>query len=262
MAKSSIPGPLRVKSRKAIAEAEEPYVHIYHHGAVCETDGRGHATPGGRSLVEIVVDATEGFIPLWDSDVMLRWRFQPRSMAMFRTPEQARSLIRTLFGEGLMLWEDAAPVTFCEVDEAWDFEIAVNPAEKCNPNGCTLARAFFPDAGQHELLLYPTLFEQSREEQIETIAHELGHVFGLRHFFADIRETRWRSEIFGEHSPFSIMNYGPQSVMTQHDRDDLKKLYQLAWAGELASINGTPIRLVRPYSEFRQLIGPQVLAVS
>lgn len=247
---------------KELAKAQEPYLHVYRDGHVCETDTRGHATPGGRSPLEIVVDASEGFIPLWDEDVILRWRFQEQSMQVFVNPEGAKAYIRALFGEALLLWGAGVPIRFTEADDVWDFEFAVEPQEKCTLNGCTLARAFFPDAGRHDLVMYPTMFQQPLNEQIETMAHELGHVFGLRHFFADVEETRWRSVIFGEHVPFSIMNYGAESVMTQNDRDDLRTLYELARTGVLTEVNGTPIRLVRPFSELREpLLSPELVAL-
>lgn len=78
--------------------------------------------------------------------------------------------------------------------------------------------------------------------------HEIGHIFGLRHFFANISETRWASEIFGTHRPLTIMNYGNQSELTDDDRSDLARLYQAVWTGELTNINGTPIRLVKPFN--------------
>jgi len=229
---------------------------VYNNRVVCATDARGHATPDDRSPTELVVDATEGFIPLWAPGVTLRWRFQAESLMLFVDPQAAAEYLRELFGQALQLWGDARPVRFTEASDAWDFEIAVNPDERCNPNGCTLASAFFPDGGQHELRIYPTMFEQPREEQIETMAHEIGHVFGLRHFFAQIQEQRWASEIFGDHQPFSIMNYGPNSVMTETDRSDLIRLYTLAWSGELTQINGTPIRLMQPFSAARPPSSP------
>ena len=91
------------------------------------------------------------------------------------------------------------------------------------------------------------MFEQPEKEQVDTLAHELGHVFGLRHFFAQISESRWPSEIFGVHRPFTIMNYGANSELTDDDKVDLKKLYLSVWSGQLAEINGTPIQLVRPF---------------
>ena len=238
-----------ILSEQAAAEAEQPYVHIYGPGGVvCETDKRGYATPENRSPLEIVFDATNGFIPLWSAGVTLRWRFAPRSMALFVDPDAARAYLRSLFGRALVLWGAWLPVRFTEVADRWDFEIAVSAVPNCTPNGCTLARAFFPDAGQHDLLIYPTMFEQPFQEQVETLAHEIGHVFGLRHFFANITEQRWASEIFGAHAPFSIMNYGDKSVMTDADREDLQRLYTGAWSGEIVDINGTPIQLVQPFS--------------
>lgn len=246
------PNPLRFRRGKDMVAAEEPFVHIYGPNAICETDTKGHAEPEGRSPLDLVVDATGGFIPLWAANTTLRWRFQPWSMAQFRDPDAARRYMRALIGEALLLWGAAAvPVRFTEVSENWDFEVVVSAQKKCSTRGCTLASAFFPDSGQNKLTIYPTMFEQSVQEQIETMAHELGHVFGLRHFFAQITETRWRSEIFGTHQPFSIMNYGANSVMTDNDRADLRALYRMVWSGALGDINGTPVRQVRPFSHYR-----------
>ena len=94
-----------------------------------------------------------------------------------------------------------------------------------------LASAFFPDSGRHELVIYPKLFTQSEKEQVDTLVHEIGHILGLRHFFANISETRWASEIFGTHKPLTIMNYGNQSELTDDDRADLTRLYQAVRAG-------------------------------
>jgi hypothetical protein len=63
-----------------------------------------------------------------------------------------------------------------------------------------------------------------------------------------VSETAWPSEVFGTHKPFSIMNYGSQSELTDYDKADLNRLYQAAWSGELTNINGTPIRFVKPFS--------------
>ena len=43
------------------------------------------------------------------------------------------------------------------------------------------------------------------------------------------------------------MNYGEDSEMTPDDRADLKRLYDKVWAGEITKINGTPIKLVKPF---------------
>jgi hypothetical protein len=229
------------------AEKGDPEVHVYGNGIVCDTDTRGYATPEGRSVLEIVVNVSEGFIPMWAKGTTLRWRFQDHSLHFFESPAAAKAEIRKLFGEALLAWGDAAPVKFAEREDAWDFEIVMRESDRCTIDGCVLARAFFPDAGRHELRIYPKMFEQSREEQVETLIHEIGHAFGLRHFFANLTEVFAPSVIFGTHKRFTIMNYGPDSKLTEDDKSDLKRLYQSVWSGELTEINGTPIRLVSPF---------------
>jgi hypothetical protein len=235
-----------LRSEQELAEALERDVHVFRRYS-CDTEHRGKELTG----LEIVVDADEGFIPLWDKNVTLRWRFQDRSLARYRNPEGVKAAVRTLLRDAIGAWGDAAPVRFSEQSSGWDFEIAVRDADQCSPAGCTLASAFFPDQGQHELVIYPMMFTQPAAEQMETMAHEIGHIFGLRHFFAVERELFRAAQIFGQHEEISIMNYGDKSQLTPTDRADLKRLYQLAWSGELTAINRTPIRLVRPFSSLR-----------
>jgi Metallo-peptidase family M12 len=230
------------------AKAIESQVHVFGDGIVCDTESRGFATPDNRDPLELVVNAPEGFIPLWAPDVTLRWRFQRRSLSVFRDPDAAATGITRLFALAVQAWGDAAPIRFTQQDDAWDFEIVVRSQDDCSPNGCVLASAFFPDGGRHQLLIYPRMFTQSNDEQQETLEHEIGHTFGLRHFFAKVSETAVPAELFGAQNAFTIMNYGNKSRLTEQDRTDLKSLYQLAWSGQLTQINGTPIRFVRPFS--------------
>lgn len=239
---------VRPRTGKKPTDEFESLIHVMGRGIICDTDRRGHATPHGRNPLELVVDASDGFIPLWESGTILRWRFRERSMGYFDDPVAAKNEIRRLFAEALLAWGAAAPVTFKYDEDLWDFEIVMRSADQCSPVGCVLASAFFPDGGRHELKLHPKMFTQVRKEQVDTLIHEIGHVFGLRHFFANVSENAWPSEIFGRHERFSIMNYGSLSELTEVDKEDLTLLYESAWNGELTQINGTPIRLVRPYS--------------
>ncbi len=225
---------------------EEEYRHVYNNKVICVTDSKGHSQRDNKSLTELVVDASEGFIPLWEKNVILNWRFDKSFGSFFEDAEGAKDGIRNLLGQAIHSWKEACPVKFREVKDNWDFEISMH-TENCNSIGCVLASAFFPNAGQNKLYIYPTMFEQSQEEQRETLEHEIGHVFGLRHFFAKIKEAGSASELFGKESKFTIMNYGPKSKLTKDDIDDLKRLYQLVWNNELTQINGTPIRKFTSY---------------
>lgn len=43
------------------------------------------------------------------------------------------------------------------------------------------------------------------------------------------------------------MNYGNNSELTKDDKNDLKKLYKGVWSKQITKINGTPIKLFRPF---------------
>jgi Matrixin len=237
---------LALKPNKEMRAATDSQVHSLGNNIICTTESRART----RSPLEIVVDATEGFIPLWAENLVLRWRFNGPSLAVFEQPEAIKSAVRELLTKAISAWDDAVPIRFTEASDNPDFEIHVEQNDSCTIQGCTLAQAFFPDAGRHQLFVFPKMFEQVQKEQVDTLTHEIGHVFGLRHFFAQELETKWPSEIFGEHKPFSIMNYGANSELTKTDREDLKKLYQSVWQGQLTQINGTPVKLVRPFHYF------------
>ncbi|MDE2890610.1 MAG: hypothetical protein OXR72_20610 [Gemmatimonadota bacterium] len=168
-------------------------------------------------------------------------------MIYFSDPIAAKSELRQLFAEAIVAWGDSAPVRFREESSGWDFQIAMSHADNCSPWGCTLAKAFFPDCGRHDLLLFPKLFTQTRKEIVDTFIHETGHIFGLRHFFAKLSEKAWPSEIFGRHEKFSIMIYGLFSELSKYDREDLRRLYESVWNGSLDNVNGTPIVQFKPF---------------
>ena len=227
-------------------ETERAPVHL-HHGVKCVTEDIGKPKNRDVDVNELVV-GLGGIIPLWAADTTLYWRFNDASFAMAPNPAAAKARIRTLFQRALGEWGEACPIAFAERDSGTDFEIVLRNADDCDTRGCVLASAFFPDNGRHELIVYPRMLMQVEKEQIDTMIHELGHVFGLRHFFALTNETRLPAQVFGTHVDFTIMNYGEKSDLTDADRADLATLYRRARSGELTAINGTRIELVRPFS--------------
>ncbi|KAF9924384.1 hypothetical protein BGZ67_009324 [Mortierella alpina] len=219
----------------------ESTVHCFGKRRLCVTGGRAME----RSPLRIILEASDGFVPLWEKNAVLRYRFDQRTL---NQSGRSRDEILRLFHKALRQWGDAVPVTFQESTTAWDFEFVVRRNNDCDANGCVLASAFFPGGGQQQLVIYPKMFDFPESEQVETLVHELGHVFGLRHWFAATHEGRWPSVEFGKQYEFTIMNYGEKSVLTEDDRSDLKLLYAQAWAGTLTNIQNTPIEFFKPYS--------------
>jgi hypothetical protein len=238
---------VRKSARETDDAGTEPNVHV-HHKVKCVTEEVGRPKNRDVAMNEIVV-GLGNVIPLWAADTRLYWRFNTTSFGLAPDPEAAKARIRSLLGRALDLWGDASPVQLLERENAIDFEIVLRNADDCDDRGrCVLASAFFPDSGRHDLVIYPRMLMQDEQEQVETLIHELGHVFGLRHFFALTNETRTPAQVFGTHVRFTIMNYGADSALTDADRADLKALYEQARSGQLRAINGTPIMLVRPFS--------------
>lgn len=239
--------PFRFKSEEALRVQVDPQKHVYGAGFVCKTEKRGYPTPDNRSPSQIRVDISQGIVPLWEQGTTLRWRFNESSMLVFDDPNAAKAGIEALFSDAIAAWGDSCPVRFLRQSDQADFEFVMLPTPDCDATGCVLAQSFFPNSGQNSVLLYPTLFDQSQQERVETFIHEFGHVFGLRHWFANISETDSPSELFGQDSQFSIMNYGADSFLTDVDKSDLKELYKEVWSGARTEINGTPIRLFAPF---------------
>lgn len=207
--------------------------------------------------VGLLLGSGEAVVPLWglagESKQLLTWEFDEDSVEayflnlnnsreLFSNGEGLKKHVRDLILESMHLWGDSSPYVLQEFDGITDFRVFIEDSDDCNSEGCVLASAFFPSDRRKSLDLYPVLFKQTREEQVETIIHELGHIKGLRHSFAQ-EEIGWPNALFGHDSPISIMNYGVNSKLTDIDKEDLKKLYQEVWDGMLERIGNMPVQL-------------------
>ena len=209
---------------------------------------------GPESGAERIMLGLGDRIPLWTPNSTLFWRFDERSMQRFSYPDQAKAHFRELIDGAMDMWGDAAPVKFQEAPPGSpltdiDFFYGLTPGNDCNPNGgCVMASAFFPSQNIERLWVFPKLLETDKSYQFEVMAHELGHIFGLRHYFAKEKEAKLPAVVFGEHSKFSIMNYGSDAMLTETDRRDLALFYTKVWNREITHVGGMNIDLVIPRS--------------
>lgn len=95
-----------------------------------------------------------------------------------------------------------------------------------------LARSFFPCRGSPEgrtLEMYAYAFAGEHvHNQANFLAHEVGHILGLRHEFAPEKEGDLRSVTWMKRSPCSVMRYYRDSShwhVTQQDVDEVQAFY-------------------------------------
>lgn len=203
-------------------------------GIRCATD----PPPKSGILPEVVVDLVKDKVPLWSRSTRLNWRFDEGSFERFGGAERMKRKVSQLMRDAMNAWGNVAPVKFNKSNDLPDFEVYMRQRRDCK-EGCVLASAFFPSSKLERVTLYPSMFEYDQDEQLSTMVHEIGHIFGLRHFFADTDayERKFPSLVFGKHSRYTIMNYGSESRLTRADREDLGRLYEAAWsAGPEAEI--------------------------
>ncbi|KAL7906239.1 hypothetical protein GGI35DRAFT_459135 [Trichoderma velutinum] len=109
-----------------------------------------------------------------------------------------------------------------------------------------LAYAFFPKAEPGEVLLYPRIFAGDNENYLANIlAHEVGHILGLRHEFAHQREAEVPSVRFGSEDPQSVMEYHEDLSKLQVTEKDLEGLREV-YAYDQPVYKGLPVIDVSP----------------
>src|SRR3989338_2634203 len=192
----------------------------------------------------------QGFVPLWEQGHQLFWSFDSSFDRLFVNPEAAKNKFAELFDRALSLWQfNHIQVVYSPAGS--DFRIVQKPSDECTASGCVLASAFFPDGGRHELNLFPILWRHGDDDDIvNTLVHEIGHIWGLRHWFALSKEPNAASFPF-RHDPNnlqSIMNYGENSILTEKDKTDLREFYQYVWENRsLPGHSDKQVRLFRPF---------------
>ena len=195
----------------------------------------------------IWIPVEDKILPLWAPARTLYYRVDEEKL--MRYVAVGKSQVMDIFNKALAKWEDAPPIRFAENVSAPDFVITANPINDSPSNGrYVLAKAFYPTKGTDVLTLYPRMFKESESQQVATLAHEIGHIFGLGHPFS---ENGVEKKPFGDtRKKLSIMNYDfAGGVVTPTDKADLKSLYNQVWSGALRSINGVPIAQVMPYHD-------------
>jgi hypothetical protein len=203
----------------------------------------GLPRPHGAHVHSCVTQGADKNSPLWAKigvrDHVPRWQ---RGLVLtyvvcaetFPTPDDAVFATNQLT-EAIAMWEGVgvtfkqmsryAPATFCVVYR--DLPDDGPPS--------VLANAFFPNKGPPDsrtLSIYALAFTKAYiNHQANFLAHEIGHILGLRHEFSLECETDCWSTQWMNPSPNSVMNYYRDPSMwrvQQQDLDELRAFYDHA----------------------------------
>ncbi|KAI0868115.1 hypothetical protein GGS24DRAFT_483314 [Hypoxylon argillaceum] len=194
-----------------------PKAGTYH----CATQQRTSGTTRARI-------GSDGYIPRWQKGSTIRYivcdeSFKNSSLA---TIAAARAV------EATSMWEGIG-VKFEQVhrNRAATFQIMyLDLPDDHDPNVC--AESFFPRAGTGTLFIYKFALEEANMDYLANIlAHEVGHILGLRHEFAgDIicerpkKTMEQGSVLWGEKNAMSVMNYYSHPSLHTVQEQDLKEL--------------------------------------
>ncbi|KAL7791754.1 hypothetical protein V8C43DRAFT_62082 [Trichoderma afarasin] len=178
-----------------------------------------------------------GEIPRWSSGSELGYAIHDDTF-----PSDLSAKIGPAMEAAVDMWQNHG-VSFKQVGRNDPATFAV-VYEEGNPKA--YARAFFPNEQRRKL----SVFQRTRRAPDSLpglLAHELGHIQGLRHEFAhtDEEEMQFPSVLVGSENTKSIMNYFARPEQYQVQQSDLKELRSF-YEYNKAEYKGLPIRDIDP----------------
>ncbi|KAI0014715.1 hypothetical protein F4780DRAFT_767184 [Xylariomycetidae sp. FL0641] len=173
----------------------------------------------------------------WAKGAAPCWCVKRSSFPSIADAEYAAACLR----EAVRLWRRAAPniPTFNQTEdrEIATFQLTYGSTDDLG----LLAEAFFPNQSRRELEVFKEAFSSMNKPFLTNILlHEVGHILGLRHEFAEIIP----SVQMGTPDRLSVMNYHGQAdqwVITAADASWTNELYS-----DIQEIRGSRIQFVHP----------------
>ncbi|KAL6801082.1 hypothetical protein GGI42DRAFT_343179 [Trichoderma sp. SZMC 28013] len=166
-------------------------------------------------------DFKEDYIPRWRRGSELTYTVNVKSFPTSAEAAQVKAAMQT----AVSMWKGiGASFKYLEVDlnDSATFVVTYH----CHGPRNIYASSFFPDESPADLLVYK-LGLSNAAYLANILAHEIGHILGLRHEFADKNHKEGkilRCVLFGKKNPRSIMNYHEDPGQLQVSEQDLREL--------------------------------------
>lgn len=186
------------------------------------------------TISDLMIGVAKGTIVLWNNNSTINWTARSDGY-----PSYADALFaaRGVYAAA-QAWNDALQgrIVFKYVAV---FDDACFQVQYGGDQGNTLASAFFPDEygrALNDVFVYRRQYDEDvRSYVANTMAHELGHVLGLRHEHAHEGISGWlppedmpdgaEAIIYGSRNPLSVMAYYRGQQIQQSDKQDIVDAY-------------------------------------
>jgi len=111
----------------------------------------------------------------------------------------------------------------------------VNPPNKQT----AYARSFFPHQVDKDVVVFKYGMDPTKRFKLKNVfLHELGHVFGLRHEFAIVKEGRGAKQFMTANKD-SVMEYNKVPMIQETDKEGIREFYKLKNG---ADIDRSPVK--------------------
>ncbi|KAI1081568.1 hypothetical protein F5B20DRAFT_534436 [Whalleya microplaca] len=208
-------------------------------GAHCETEAT--LVPMALSLRV----GKNGSIKRWAKGVVLKYNMDSGSFNCMKD----YSIVKEALDEVAGTWNGLnLGVTFKAVDDDEPAIFQVVYRQYASGDNDTYAFSFFPGdlPRRRKLFVFAKSFEPDIVDSMANIlCHEVGHILGLRHEFADKDEKGDWSVQFGPENPQSFMNYFEHPCMMNLQQLDIIWLWKF-YAYNKQDFCGVPIIDVNP----------------
>ncbi|RFN48797.1 matrix metalloproteinase-11 [Fusarium flagelliforme] len=193
------------------------------------------AFAGSESNIPSIVVGLSTIIPRWTNSTTIKWFIRADKFPSDEEAAIAASALDAAANEWNAVNFGVTVYQTTDKKEA-NFNLVYRDNPPDRPT--VLARAFFPHQEDRDVVVFKYGMDAKNRYRLKNVfLHELGHVFGLRHEFAIVKEGRGAKRFMNENKE-SVMAYNKIPTVQESDREEIRAFYQLENG---ADVDGSPV---------------------